>query len=761
MAGTLIKVFWILQFVCLFAFGQSKTITIVAEKKSDYKIVFCKSASHWDSLAATELQKYIEEVSGARLSIVNDSSPILSKEIVIGKNRHSKNIKTSVLHDDGFLIKTNNDKIYLIGKEGRGTLNAVYTFLEKYLQCRMYSSTVEFIPKSNSITLSLIDVVENPVFTYRDVEYYETFNERYCLWHKLISPSDKNIWGMFVHTFNTLMPPEKYFVEHPEYYALRNGIRVPEEPCLSNPNVTKIVTEELSKRIAENPHAKIWSVSQNDNFSYCQCSECSKIDEREESPSGSVINFVNQVAKKFPDKIISTLAYQYSRKPPKYLKPENNVNIMLCTIECFRTKPLAGDTTVASFPHDLIGWSKLTSNIFLWDYIVQYTNFVSPFPNFQVLQPNLQLFSQYGIKMIFELGCRSGNASEFNLLKTYLFAKLLWNPNIDADSVMNGFLFGYYGNAGTHIRNYITLMKNELVKSGYKLWIYGDPIEPMKNYLSLDLIDRYNNIFDDAELSVSDQPEYLERVKIARLPLEYAMLEQAKVISDEQSGLVIKTNEAKYIPNPKIDKWLNDLFLYTKNMKDVLLNEKGLTVDGYISRYKRMLSKTMINPLGLDKPVRYLSTPNWKYPANGEKTLTDGKRGDEDHHYNWLGYEGNDMEVVVDLQDSVEVKKVSMDFLQIIFSWIFPPRKIEIAVSNDGNNYTTVAHIDNNKSIEEIDRKEVSAPAFASIKSFVCSFNPVKTRYVKVKAENIKTCPRWHPGYPFKAWIFTDEVVIE
>lgn len=755
------KIFVLIIIIGFNSYSQSNAITVVAEGKSDYSIIISQKASHWDSLATAELQKYIEEISGARISIVNDSSPLLAKEIVLGKNKHSKKINTSALHDDGFLIKTVYEKIYLVGIGTKGTLNAVYSFLENYLNCRMYSSEVKVIPKQTSIVLPSIDVTENPAFAYRSVDFYETLNEPYCLWHKVISSDDKKIWGMFVHTFQILLPPEKYFNEHPEYFALRNGIRVPEEPCLSNPEVLKIMTEELRQRMNEKPAATTWSVSQNDNYSYCQCSECSRIDEKEDSPSGSVINFVNKIAKKFPDKIISTLAYQYSRKPPKHIKPEKNVNIMLCTIECYRTKPLDADTSISGFSHDLINWSKLTNNIFLWDYVVQYTNFVSPFPNFQVLQPNLQFFSQHGVRMIYNQGCASGKAPEFNLLKTYLLAKLVWNPNINVDSIMNDFLFGYYGNAGEHIQKYITLMKNELVQSGYNLWIYGDPIEPMKNYLSPDLMDRYNKIFDDAELSVSDQPEYLERVKIARLPLEYAMLEQAKVISAGQRGLMIQTDEAKYIPNPKIEKWLNDLLLHTKNMKDVLLNEKGLTVDGYIARYKRMLSKTMKNPLGLSKSVKYLSTPNWKYPANGEKTLTDGKRGDEDHHYNWLGYEGNNMEVVVDLQDNIEVKKVSLDFLQIIFSWIFPPRKIEIEISNDGSSFSSVAQINNTKSIDEINRQEVTSPAFASIKNFSLIFSPIKARYIKVKAENIGTCPRWHPGYPFKAWIFTDEVVIE
>ncbi|OGU35770.1 MAG: hypothetical protein A2068_15025, partial [Ignavibacteria bacterium GWB2_35_6b] len=640
----------------------------------------------------------------------------------------------------------------------KGSLNAVYTFLEKFLNCRMYSPSVKIIPKQNSITINEIDIIENPVFTYRDVHSYESTNDEYCRWHKLTDSIDRKIWGMFVHTFQELLPSEKYFEKHPEYFALRGEIRVPDQPCLNNPEVFKIIVDELRKRIKENPNAKIWSVSQNDNYSCCQCPGCSKFDEQEGSPSGSVINFVNKVAKEFPDKIISTLAYQYSRKAPKHIKPKKNVNIMLCTIECYRTKPIASDTSSSGFLNDLIEWSKLTDNIFLWDYVVQFTNLISPFPNFHILQPNIQLFARYNVKMMFQQAAGKRQAAEFGELRSYLIAKLLWNPNINVDSVMNDFLSGYYGNAGKFIRLYIDLMQSELLKSDAQLNIYGDPIESMNNYLSPELMDKYNIIFNDAESAVTGETEYLNRVKTARLPLTYAMLEHAKVIEDKSKGLVIKQDVKNYMPNPRIISLLNYLSTYSKNKDDVYLNEKGLTPETYIARYKTMLSKTMKNPLGLFKPVQYITEPNYKYPANGAKTLTDGKRGDEDHHYNWLGFEGNNMEVVIDLEKISAVKKVSADFLQISFSWIFLPELFEISLSNDRGKFTVVSSV---KNITPVTKEETASPAYAFIKNFSCEFYPVETRYIKVKAVNMKTCPRWHPGYPFKSWIFTDEIIVE
>ena len=236
------------------------------------------------------------------------------------------------------------------------------------------------------------------------------------------------------------------------------------------------------------------------------------------------------------------------------------------------------------------------------------------------------------------------------------------------------------------------------------------------------------------------------------MPVQYAMLEQAKVIGVGDDGIMIKNQDNSYKLNPAITNLLSDFYTECKNTGYVLINEKRLMADTYVERYHTLLGKTMQNPLGLFKPVKFITPPSPKYPANGEKTLTDGLRGDEDHHFNWLGFEGEDMEAVLNLQQPTIIKKVILDFLQIIESWIFLPKQLEISISDDGINFTNISTIQN---FEPLDK------GGAFIHTFSADFAPVKTRYIKLKAESIKTCPRWHPGYPDKAWIFTDEIVVE
>jgi len=156
--------------------------------------------------------------------------------------------------------------------------------------------------------------------------------------------------------------------------------------------------------MAKNPDAMYWSVSPNDDIGYCECDKCKAINDAQGSPSGSLIQFVNRVAAAFPDKTITTLAYGYSHRAPKSLKPADNVYIMLSDIDAYRDKPLSEEGSAAVFRNDLKAWGSLTHNIFVWDYITEFTNYLAPFPNFQTLQPNMQFFKDNGVKGVFEQG---------------------------------------------------------------------------------------------------------------------------------------------------------------------------------------------------------------------------------------------------------------------------------------------------------------------------------------------------------------------
>ena len=278
----------------------AENIIIAENGFSRYRIVLPSSATLVEQKAADVLQNYILQISGTALPIIRANKPGSLYEIVLGQNERLDEIGSGInfneLEADGFLIKTDSLRLIIAGGDKNGTLYGVYTFLEKYLGCRMYSKKVKIIPAMNKIILGTINDKQIPVIKFRDTHYDVTWDQEYSEWHKLDhnANGEHPVWGAWVHTFNSLVPPDVYFKNHPEYYALRDGKRIPTQLCLSNPDVLKVTIQNLRKEIANNPDALYWSVSQNDNRKYCQCELCQAIDKREGSPSGSILNFVNQ-----------------------------------------------------------------------------------------------------------------------------------------------------------------------------------------------------------------------------------------------------------------------------------------------------------------------------------------------------------------------------------------------------------------------------------------------------------------------------------
>ncbi len=228
----------------------------------------------------------------------------------------------------------------------------VYDLLER-IGCRKFSPRDSLLPKLPNLVLPKLEpTLETPAFQYRELHYEPAFDEAWARWHRLKTRADKTAeWGLFVHTFHLLCPDDKYFAEHPEYFSWNGAQRSRGQLCLSNDTVKQIVIEALREKMREKPEAIYWSVSQNDNYDYCKCPRCAASDARYGSPAGTLLAFVNQVAAAFPRKTISTLAYQYTRRAPKDIKPAPNVSVCLCSIECNRGEPIT--TGCSDFARDV------------------------------------------------------------------------------------------------------------------------------------------------------------------------------------------------------------------------------------------------------------------------------------------------------------------------------------------------------------------------------------------------------------------------
>lgn len=727
-------------------------VTLVKDSAYQFNILIGKDADSLTLKSAEKLRIYLGKISGTEISVVNQPSES-GKYISLGLEALNDTADISdikKLKDDGFIIRIRKENITLAGKTGESDMFAVSTFLEEYLGCMKFTGTEELVPTESKIKLKISSKSYQPAFTFRHPYFMDRLNNDFLEWHKLNNFDD---WGLYVHTFQKLLPPSKYFEKHPEYYSLVNGKRIQDgQLCLSNPEVIKLLGDNLAGLIALQPEKTYWSVSQNDCINYCECDNCRKLYTKYGNISGVYIEMANAIAERFPDKQISTLAYQFTRQAPANIIPRENVNIMFCSIECNRSMPLADDPRSAGFVTDMKAWEKISSNIFIWDYVVQFKTYLCPFPNFQVLQPNIQFFRDHNGKMMFQQG--SGNGwSDLCELKQYLITKLLWNPDINADSVMTRFIDMYYGPASEFIKSYQKLAEKTMVSSQDKwnLDIYGLPSFYFKTYLTKPLLTEYENLMDKAELAVKTQPDFLARVQKTRCAVDFAYLDYALNAGDSTISFIIQ-KDGKQILNKKVMLILNNFMGNTLINGITHIGEEKLTVKEYRDHIMRILNMALIENKAKGKEIKSLTAFNPRYLNPGVKRLNDGIFGGRHFNSGWLGYEGTDMVVEIDLGKNDSLKKVSMNFLRDFVSWVFLPDEVRVELSSDGKIYNKVAAITNTLT----DRRFGVEPVYHSLE-----FVPAYSRFVRISAISMKKCPEWHRGAGQPSWVFCDEIIIE
>lgn len=683
--------------------------------------------------AAQQLQFYLQQISGQAFVLTEatreDPPGIFLRGVPLEEPQQ-------------VTYRVAGDKLIIAGGSPLYTLYAVYSFLEKELGCRFYHPDAEQIPTYPSWAIDrATEYVYQPAITTR------TVHSRLFYADSLFADKQKVSYEAFphyvpgarVHTFHRLLPAAVFYASHPEYYALRNGKRIPTQLCLTNESVFEIVKDSVAAWLSAHPEASVISVSQDDNTQYCQCEQCEAIHEAEASPSGSMVYFVNRIAQAFPDKQISTLAYQYTRKAPKTIAPEPNVLITLCSIECDRSAPIA--EKCEDFAQDLRDWGAKTDNIRIWDYTTQFTNFLSPFPNLYTLQPNLQLFRDNSAKWVFEQ--HSNQPSELFELRSYLTAKLLWNPDSDPDSIMAEFANGYYGVAGPFVLRYVSRLHEELqADSSFFLFLYGDPSQAFGSYLSAERLQEYDRLFDQATQAVADQDHLVKRVNQARLSTDYAILEQAK----------LNLSQALAADGFPLTERLARFQQSTTEGNISMMNEMRYSVAEYLTLYERTLERAQQANLAIGKPVQLLTKPK-KYAKEDPQTLTDGAFGSSSFYANWLGFEGNHLEAIVDLGEVMEIKEMSAGFLQVTNHVVFFPLEVQYLVSLDGEQFRPWGKVANRHPLQP-------TSTVNDIQYFTFQGKPIRARYLKIVARNQLVAPIWHHAADLPAWIFMDELEV-
>lgn len=647
------------------------------------------------------------------------------------------------LQTNEFIIKSDSKSIYLIAPNQKYLRYAVFTLLENW-EFRKFTASETYIPKVTQLTFAKnTQKLHQPSFDYRALFYPDCYDEDFRDWHKLDwQVEDFGVWG---HSFSVLVPAKEYFKTNPKLFALYEGERNTESLCMSNDTVVELVEKKMAQIIAQKPNAQFYSVSQNDDVVYCECTQCKALNKKHGGPQGSFYYFLNKIAAHFPKTKITTLAYLHTFKPPVNLKIEPNIYTIFCPIELNRGKAITPENA-PSFVKTLENWSVTSPHLFLWDYTVQFSNYMSPFPNFQSFQSNYKLFKKNKVKGLFVQGY-SDISGDFSELRQYLLAKLMWNTDIDIEAVTADFLRGFYGKAAPFVGKYLNLLETNQKKSNAYLDIYSSPVDARNTFLTPEAMDQYDQLLEQALSAVENDSVLNSRIQKLRLALEYVYFEQAKFYGKNQHGMfVVNSKGEKEVKKGltervlKFSKACNQFGIYE-------LSEGGLSPDNYYKQWLEICKNTVTH-LGEDLKVNFNTQPSDEFKGKGSYGLVDGNRGYKDFNSNWIGWYENNPEIEIETK-KLDFNTLKLNFLDDQRHWIFLPKKIKVYGFKDQKwNILKEQICDNLTEDYEITTKswEFEDQTFISFAK------------IKIVAENQSEVPNWRKRKNKKPMVMLDEI---
>ncbi len=537
-----------------------RAITLAEDGKATATIVEGAAPTPSERTAARELAAYLSKVTGGRFAVVSEGQdPKTKTRIHVGHTACAKahGVDASTLAPEAWRMKTVGQDLLLLGVRPRGTLYAVYHFLEDVVGVHWWTPWAESVPRKPSLTVDALDRQGKPTFRYRDIyTLYGHDRGRFAARNRLNRQGDQAIAAEYggemaygppyhVHTFYKYIPPETYFETHPEWFSLIKGKRTADRAqlCLTNPAMRRAFLTKLENYIKTShaeakrqgrPAPVVFDISANDWRGMCQCASCQAIAKAEGSEAGPLLDFVNAMADgikdKYPGVYIDTLAYMMTQKAPKTIRPRDNVIIRLCDTGSNFTRPIT-DRRNRAFREHLLSWAKICKNLRIWDYAVTYgPHYGLPLPTVHTYPIDYQFYAEHHVEGVF-------TEHEYPILadlrdfKVWMMMKMLEDPYRDYPALVQTFMDGFYGPAGKLVREYLTRLEAASEAKPCHLSMGTLPVQ--YRYLDLPFVRGAMALFDRAEQAVRGDAVLLRRVRHARLPLDRAVVARFRQLVNE------------------------------------------------------------------------------------------------------------------------------------------------------------------------------------------------------------------------------------
>lgn len=465
-------------------------------------------------------------------------------------------------------------------------------------------------------------------------------------------------WGLWGHNIR------KVFSEGVPIAAkaLVNGVRDDEQFCFASNELYKAYENFIIDNYGDGSDGNTtrFAVMPNDNGKVCQCELCRKLGNTPNSATPAVTYVVERLAKRFPHHMFFTSAYSTTKVPANH-KMAANTGVIISAIDLPFVTDLPNDLKAKkSFEKTVEAWLNCTSKIYVWDYMRNFDDYITPFPCLHHLQNRLQYYNSLGVKGVFFNG--SGyDYSSFDDVQTYTLAELLANPNASIDTSVKRYLKTFYPQTGNILSSYYLGLENKA--KDCTLQIYAGIDEATKTYLNIDELYGFWTRLDKASKVADDS----ERTKLNEMltSLAYTKLE-----------LMRQDSEA---PDNKIINSQLELLSHHGAFEDLAnYRESDGDIDEYINEWKTNspwnISRNMLTGVTLKSLV--------ELDGQNLDNLTDNKNGFiSDYHNGWFITDVPQLILETNYIQTTDIK-FDFSFMHAPKWHIFAPSSVEIWQEN-------------------------------------------------------------------------------
>ena len=531
-------------------------------------------------------------------------------------------------------------------------------------------------------------------FEYRDIHMPSNqsldMTEVLCL-HNL--EIDWGLWGHQMSRVLGISEGEDLLTDYnnmdPEFFARVGGMVYKDQFCFSSERLYDATERFIIDQYGEEPEGKVrLTIGPNDNGIVCQCNQCQLAGNKPGNATPAVVAFVERLATRFPKIDFFIPGYSTTYGLPNHILPLN-VGVFLSAIDYPRIIGNVDSPEAKAFYNRLEQWKKVARTVYIWDYICNFDDYLSPYPILLVMQERLQLYREHGVKGIFLNG--SGYFySNLQEAYTFVLSELLLNPDQNVAKLVQSYFRDAMPHQGNFFATIFVGMERHIAEVKRELPLYGGIEEALSTYLSEDDFRRYYDVMQHAN---TEEMTYREKVIYNKTKQinSFTYMEICRYHGLGPGGFASQV-DGKWEPKPDVLNALNeldditpeeDLVILTGNENAAMdhmdrVNEGGVYIADYENECMLWLEeRPWDDDLALGVPVKLRRGDIVEETTR----LTDGVTGiSKNYHWGWQVVPQKNLVIEIPVETLRGARDFTANFLNFKRHRMSPPLDIQIVV---------------------------------------------------------------------------------